>query len=217
MCIIICATGSEHRTHMAASRGEVTRLLAPVRQGETDSKARLVALLHQELAVLARRYMQHERPNHTLQPTALINEAYIRLFGKETPGWQNRAHFLAHAAWAMRQILVDHARSRRTDKRGGRHLTISLDAPLTPSGPPLAETLAAPSRSADVIALDEALTELASFDRRQAQIVELRYFGGMTEVDIGLLLGVTPRTVRRQWTMARLWLKRRLGGPLQPE
>src|SRR5688500_8582219 len=110
---------------MPESPGEVTRLLVGVREGEADSKAQLVALLQKELVGLARRYMRHERPNHTLQPTALINEAYIRLLGKEFPSWQNRAHFLAHAACAMRQILVDHARSHNAGKRGGKQVKIS--------------------------------------------------------------------------------------------
>jgi RNA polymerase sigma factor (TIGR02999 family) len=190
--------------------GDVTRLLVAVRSGDPDANARLMEVLHTELARLARRYMRGERPNHTLQPTALVNEAYIRLLGKESPTWQNRAHFLAHAARAMRQILVDHARANRSDKRGGKHVKISLESVGSDSDRSLAETLASPGPPAEIIALDEALEELSTLDPRQAQVVELRFFGGLLEAEIAELLSVTPRTVRREWSTARLWLQRRL-------
>jgi RNA polymerase sigma-70 factor, ECF subfamily len=194
------------------STGEVTRLLVAVRDGDSQANARLMEMLQTELSRLARRYMRSERVNHTLQPTALVNEAYIRLLGRETPSWQNRAHFLAHAARAMRQILVDHARANRTDKRGGKEVKISIETARTESDRPLAETLAGPARSAEVIALNEALDELSTMDARQAHVVELRFFGGLAESEIAELLGVTVRTVRRDWSTARLWLQRRMKG-----
>lgn len=191
--------------------GEVTRLLVALRSGDLNANARLMEVLHTELARLARRYMRGERPNHTLQPTALVNEAYMRLLGKESPTWQNRAHFLAHAARAMRQILVDHARANRSDKRGGKQVKISIESARTDSGQSLAETLASPGPpAAEVIALDEALEELTTLDPRQAQVVELRFFGGLSEAEIADVLSVTPRTVRRDWSTARLWLQRRM-------
>jgi RNA polymerase sigma-70 factor, ECF subfamily len=192
-------------THKA---GEVTRLLVAVRHGEPDAKERLMEVLHSELARLARRYMRGERLNHTLQPTALINEAYIRLLARESPDWQNRAHFLAHAARAMRQILVDHARAKRSDKRGGHQVMVSMDSVRSGADAPLAEALASPVQPADVLALHDALEELAGLDPRQAQVVELRFFGGLSEVEIAEMLRVTTRTVRRDWSTARLWLQR---------
>lgn len=195
---------------MTQSTGEVTRLLVALRHGDADAKAQLMELLHAELAQLARRYMRQERPNHTLQPTALVNEAYIRLLGKEHVDWQNRPHFLAHAARAMRQVLVDHARGHRADKRGGTQVKLSLEDADVSSGEPVGEILLSPDRNAEVVAVDNALEELAQLDPRQAQIVELRFFGGLTEKEIGDLLDVTERTVRREWRTARLWLQRRL-------
>jgi RNA polymerase sigma-70 factor (ECF subfamily) len=197
-------------TPVTQSPGDVTGLLMAMRDGVADARSRLIELLHRELAQLARRYMRRERPNHTLQATALVNEAYIRLLGREPVDWRNRAHFLAHAARAMRQVLVDHARGRRADKRGGQHNTVSIDDDGALSGSRLAERLASPDPGADVLALSDALDELARLDPRQASIVELRYFGGLTEQDIGELLGVTPRTVRRDWSTARLWLRRHI-------
>jgi RNA polymerase sigma-70 factor, ECF subfamily len=164
--------------------------------------------LHAELAQLARRYMRRERPNHTLQPTALVNEAYIRLFGRQAADWQNRAHFLAHAAHTMRQVLVDHARARWTDKRGGKHIRLSLDEAGAKEH--LGKTLGYSDRSVDVLALNDALDELAQLDPRQTSVVELRFFGGLTEKEISELLGVTVRTVRRDWSTARLWLRRHI-------
>jgi RNA polymerase sigma factor (TIGR02999 family) len=195
---------------MTKASGDVTRLLVAIRKGESGSKEQLVELLQKELALMARRFMRHQRANHTLQPTALVNEVYIRLLGEEPSTWQNRAHFLACAARAMRQILVDHARRGAAGKRGGKQPTVSIEDRLRPSGLPLEQTLIASGRTAEVIALDEALDALAMLDRRQAHIVELRFFGGLTEMEIGNLLGIAERTVRREWTIARLWLRRRL-------
>jgi RNA polymerase sigma-70 factor, ECF subfamily len=190
--------------------GEVTRLLAGVREGAPESKSRLIELLQNELKSLARKYMRGERKNHTLQTTALINEAYIRLLGTENPAWQNRLHFLAHAARAMRQILVDHARQQRSAKRGGKEVRISLDHAIGSSDSPLVDTIPAPTRNAQLLALDEALNELAQLDSRQAEIVELRYFGGLSEKEIGASLHISDRTVRRDLQTANLWLKHRL-------
>ena len=195
---------------MTEPAGDVTRLLVAVRGGDSQANAQLMDMLHAELSRLARRYMRSERVNHTLQPTALVNEAYIRLIGKESPNWQNRAHFLAHAAHAMRQILVDHARATRTNKRGGKYVKVSIETARPGSDRPLAEMLVAPERPAEVIALNEALDELATLDLRQARVVELRFFGGLAEREIAELLGVTERTVRRDWSTARLWLQRRI-------
>lgn len=193
--------------------GAVTQLLGKVREGNVGAEAELVELLYAELQRLARRYMRKERPTHTLQPTALVNEAYIRLIGQEAPSWQNRAHFLAHAARAMRQILVDHARRRRTDKRGGQHFIVSLDEITSEIGEPLNNEAVRRSRNTEeLLAIDEALTALASLDPRQAQIVELRFFSGLDEKQIAQALDISERSVRRDFRTARLWLRRRMKG-----
>lgn len=201
---------------MTQNAGRVTQLLVAVRAGDRDANGQLMEVLHAELRRLARRYMRGERPNHTLQPTALVNEAYIRLLAKDSPDWQNRAHFMAHAARAMRQILVDHARANRTDKRGGKQLKVSIEGARSGADMRVIEALAAPARPAEVIALDEALEELGRLDARQAQIVELRSFGGMSDSEIADLLGISTRTVGRESQTARLWLRRHMesqGGP----
>ena len=194
----------------ASAAGEVTQLLVAIRDGDASAPSRLMELLHAELAQLARRYMRRERPNHTLQATALVNEAYLRLLGKEPMAWQNRSHFLAHAARAMRQVLVDHARGHRADKRGGKQVMLSIDEEGVLSREVVGDTLAVHDRSADVLALNDALDELARLDPRQGSIVELRFFGGLTEQEIAELLGITTRTVRRDWRTARLWLRRHI-------
>jgi RNA polymerase sigma-70 factor (ECF subfamily) len=200
---------------LASSPGDVTQLLVAMRDGDAGAQSQLMELLHSGLAQLARRYMRRERPNHTLQATALVNEAYIRLLGREPMDWQSRAHFVAHAARAMRQVLVDHARGHRADKRGGKQIMLSLDDagvhPRDPSSEPLA-LHSLHGRSADVLALNDALDALARLDARQASIVELRFFGGLTEKEIGELLGVTTRPVRRDGSTARLWLRRHIDG-----
>jgi RNA polymerase sigma factor (TIGR02999 family) len=178
----------------------VTRLLVRWQRGERECLDQLLPLVHGELRRIARRHMRRESPGHTLQTTALVNEAYIRLVDQTQVTWQNRSHFFSIAAHLMRRILVDHARGSRRQKRGGDFCHLPLNEELAFS----------PAKSATLIALDEALDELAKFDRRKAQVVELRYFGGMTVEEVAEVLGVHGNTVIRDWDAARLWLKREL-------
>ena len=169
--------------------------------GFTSQEERAIAAsLYQELHKLAKRKMRAERVNHTLQPTALVHEAYLKLAEAPNPAWKDRAHFLAVAARVMRHILVDHARSRDADKRGGGALQVTLN-----------EDFVAPnSQGTDVLAVDQALTTLAEFDARQARILELHFFAGMTFDAIAETLDISTRTVKRDWTMARAWLRTEL-------
>jgi RNA polymerase sigma factor (TIGR02999 family) len=180
--------------------GEVTRLLQAWSDGDAAALGQLTPLVHAELRHIARRYMGRERPDHTLQTSALINEAYLRLVHTRGVQWQNRAHFFAISAQVMRRILVDFARARQNLKRGGRARPVSLDE----------ATVAAPERSADLLALNEALERLAALSPRQSRVVELRYFGGLTEAEMAEVLSVSPRTVRHDWGLARAWLYREL-------
>jgi RNA polymerase sigma-70 factor (ECF subfamily) len=168
--------------------------------GDGEAPARLIPLVYEELRRLARQYLQRERPDHTLQATGLVHEAYLRLVDQTTRTWQNRAHFFGVAAQVMRRILVDYARSHRAAKRGGTWDKIAFDEALAP----LAE------RSIDLIALDDALKDLLTFDPRQSQIVELRFFGGLTNEEIGEVLGVSSTTVKREWRIAKAWLRREI-------
>ena len=177
--------------------GEVTELLRSVRAGNPESEARLIDLIYGELRELASIQMRGENPSHTLTPTALVNEAYLRLAGALHHSFQDRTHFLAVAANAMRRILVDHARARLTAKRGGAVVPISL------------EEASVPDREHDdarIIAVNDALERLSRVSVRQGRVVELRYFAGLTEEEIASVLGVTRRTVNRDWQMARAWL-----------
>jgi RNA polymerase sigma-70 factor, ECF subfamily len=186
---------------VASSADDITEWLARWNEGDETALEKLVPLVYQELHRLASRYMRGERSGHLLQTTALVNEAYLRLHNTNGIRWQNRNHFYAVAARAMRRILVDFARARNQQKRnGGRQ--VSLDDALTIGG----------DRNADILALDDALTTLAKLDHRQSQIVELRFFGGLTEPDIARTLGVSPRTVSSEWRLARSWLLRELDG-----
>ena len=179
-----------------ASSSEFTRLLAEWKKGNRDVEARLFALIYDELHRLASHYLRDERPDHTLQATALVNEAFIRLMAQSSADWHDRAHFFAVAAKSMRRILVDYARAHRAGKRGGGMPKVSLDEPLTLCAEP-----------PDVMmALDEALDRLAQLDPRQSKVVELRYFAGFTVAEVARLLGVSPKTVDRDWDMARAWL-----------
>lgn len=181
-----------------ASPHEITRLLADWSKGDRDALARLTPLVHAELRRIARRQMGRERTGHTLQATALINEAYLRLAGREGFEWHDRLHFFAVCAQVMRHILIDHARARGRDKRGGDALRVSLaDAALV-----------AGQRSADLVALDEALSALESLDARKGRIIELRYFAGLTIEETAEVLGIAPVTVRREERRARAWLHR---------
>ncbi len=185
---------------------DITGLLARWRDGDPSALDALVPLVHQELHRLAGIYMRGERPGHTLQTTALVNEAYLRLHEAGGIRWQNRTHFFAVAARAMRRILVDVARAHRRHKRdGGRQ--VDLDEAMS----------IAIERSPDLIAVDDALTTLSSLDQRQSQIVELKFFGGLTETEIAELLNVSPRTVSGEWRLARSWLLRELGRQAEQE
>lgn len=179
---------------------EVTQLLVAWRQGDQAALERLVPIVYQELRRLAHRYMAGQRPEHTLQTTALVNETYLRLFGFEQVQWQDRAHFFAVSAQLMRRILVDFARSRGSLKRGGGGQRVTLSEGLAVSRP----------RSEDLIALDDALKALAEVDERKSKVVELRFFGGLNVEDTAEVLNVSPGTVLRDWKLARLWLLARL-------
>lgn len=171
------------------------------------SAARLMPIVYDELRRLAAGYLRRERPGQTIQATALVHEAYLRLVAEQAHHWKNRTHFLAVAALSMRQILVERARRRAAAKRGGNPERITLDDHLLASEP----------SGVDVLALDEALNRLARLDAQQARIVELRYFGGLTIEEIAETLDISPATVKRHWTLARAWLKRELAGEAPPQ
>jgi RNA polymerase sigma-70 factor (ECF subfamily) len=179
---------------------QVSKLLLAWSEGEEGAYEQLVPLVYEELHRLAKRYMGKERSGHTLQTSALVNEAYLRLVGAKEVRWQNRAHFFAVSARMMRRILVDFARAKHELKRGGGALQVSL-----------AEALAvSPEPGSDLVALDEALTRLALLHPRQAEVVEMRYFGGLSEEEVAQVLKVSLRTVQKDWRLARLWLYREL-------
>lgn len=178
----------------------VTQMLVDWSKGDTDAPARLMPLVYDELRQLAHHYLRRERADHTLQATGLVHEAYLRLVDQSTTTWQNRAHFFGVAAQVMRRILVDYARAHRAEKRGGDRQKLAFDEALTPSA----------ERSVDLIALDDALKDLVTFDARQSRIVELRFFGGLTIEEVGEVLDVSPRTIKREWRMARAWLRREI-------
>ncbi len=183
-----------------ASKQEVTQLLRAWSRGEEAAVDQLYQLVYDELRRLARRYMSREKPGHTMQTTALVNEAYLRLAEVKDLNWQDRAHFFAVSANVMRRILIDAARARRTERRGGDEFPIALeDAPdLTPKSDP------------DLIALDDALNALASVNQRQSRVVELRYFGGLSVEETAEVLKVSPDTVMRDWRFAKAWLRREM-------
>ncbi len=175
---------------------QITHLLLAWGNGDEAALGQLMPLVYNELRKVAARHLRRQRPNHTLQTTDLVNEAYMRLIDSSQVRWQNRAHFFAVSAQLMRRILVDFARERNNLKRGGGAQQVSLDEGL----------VVAPERGADLLALDEALTRLAALNARQAQVVELRYFGGLNEEETAEALKVSLRTVQRDWNLARLWL-----------
>ena len=183
---------------MTPSSESITQLLTEWRDGDETALDRLVPLVYEELRRLAHHYLRRERPGYTLQTTALVNEAYLKLVDHKGMRWQNRAHFYAVAAQAMRRILVDHARSRDAAKRGGGANLIGLDEAAT----------AAQMQAANLLALDEALNQLALIDKRKSRIVELRYFGGMSVEETAEVIGVSPVTVMREWSSAKAWLLR---------
>ena len=179
---------------------EVTQLLLAWNKGDHSAFDRLIPLVHSELHRLARRYMRDERAGHLLQTSALVNEAYLRLIDARQAQWQNRAHFFGIAARLMRRILVDFARSRGYQKRGGGVKAVTLDN----------AALVSDQKGPDLLALDEALLSLAELDPRQSKVVELRFFGGLTNEEAAEVLKVSVRTVRRDWSFARSWLHREL-------
>ncbi len=182
------------------STQSVTDLLQAWASGDKAALDDLLPLVYDELRRQARRYMRAQPVGHTLQTTALVHEAYLRLFGESAMEWKGRAHFFGVAAKAMRSILVDHARARRAAKRGGEARAITLEE----------AGLAGPEASVDVLALDDALGRLAELDLRKSHLVELRYFGGLGIDEAAAVLGVSPATVKREWTTARAWLRREL-------
>jgi RNA polymerase sigma factor (TIGR02999 family) len=184
----------------ASSAQNVTRLLQDWRRGNSVALEELLPLVHQELRRLARRHMFGERAGHTLQTTALVNEAYLRLANSRRVNWQNRAHFFAISAQLMRRILVDHARARGYQKRGGGIPKVTLDEALI--GPE--------ERGRDLVALDDALTALAEVDVRKSKVVELRFFGGLSVEETAEVLKVSPETVMRDWRLAKAWLAREM-------
>jgi RNA polymerase sigma factor (TIGR02999 family) len=186
----------------STSSHEVTGLLAKWSGGDKEAEKDLFRLVHQELRRIARRYFGHWQRGQTLQTTAVVNEAYVRLVAQRASSWQNRAHFFAVSAKAMRHILIDHARARGYAKRGGGRARVTFD-----------EAEVAPlEKAADLVALDEALTRLADDYPRRSQVVELRYFGGLTNEEIAEVLKVSPATVERDWRYARAWLHQKLTG-----
>jgi RNA polymerase sigma factor (TIGR02999 family) len=182
------------------STHEVTELLIEWSNGDKAALDKLMPLIHEELRRLAHHYMSNERPGHTLQTTALVNEAYLRLVNRKGVHWQNRAHFFAIAATLMRSILVDHARSHASAKRGGGGPKVEIDEAM----------IVSQERAAEVLALDDVLTKLAKFDPQQSRIVELRFFGGLTIEETAEVLDLSPATIKREWTAARAWLYREL-------
>jgi RNA polymerase sigma factor (TIGR02999 family) len=182
----------------------VTELLIGWSKGDKEALDGLVPLVYEELRRQASRYLRHERVGHTLQTTALIHEAYLRLIDQKNVHWQNRAHFFGIAAQLMRRILVDHARTKKRAKRGGSNIRVSfVEAEAMAQGPDL-----------DIVALDEALERLAAIDEQQSRIVELKFFSGLTVDETAEVLGISPATVKRDWSMAKAWLHREVSGEL---
>jgi RNA polymerase sigma factor (TIGR02999 family) len=186
----------------AEPSSSITKLLFRWREGDHDALQQLMPLVYDELRRLAHHYLRQERSDHTLQSTALVHEAYLRLAGENPPEWQNRAHFFGIAANVMRRILVEHARGRKAAKRGGDVCYLNLDETVAFSNP----------INLDVLELDRALSELAELDEQQSRIVELRFFAGLSIEDTSEVLGISPATVKRDWITARAWLYRALTG-----
>jgi RNA polymerase sigma factor (TIGR02999 family) len=182
-----------------ASSARVSELLVDWGHGDQEAREALIPLVYDELRRMARRYLWRERPDHTFQSAALVNEAYLRMVHQEPPQWQNRAHFFGVAAQLMRHILVDHARNRRAAKRGAGASRLTLDSKI-----------ALPQQEVDVVSLDDALTSLANLDSHQSRIVELRFFGGLSIEETAVVLGISPATVKREWATARVWLQREM-------
>src|SRR6266545_894197 len=182
----------------ASAPADVTQLLIAWSDGDQAARERLMSVVYEELHRLARRYMRNESPGHTLQTSALVHEAFIRLVDQRNVHWQNRAHFFGIAAQMMRRILVDHARTKKRAKRGGSDVRVSLSE----------ATLKTQGQDLDIVALDEALERLAAIDEQQSRIVELRFFSGLTVEETAEVLAISPATVKRDWSMAKAWLHR---------
>jgi RNA polymerase sigma factor (TIGR02999 family) len=182
------------------SSTRINRLLADWGQGNEEAREALIPVVYNELRRQARRNLRGERPDHTLESAALVNEAYLRLVRQEAPQLQNRAHFFGVAAQLMRHILVDHARNRLAAKRGAGAPRLALDPEIIPAQTP----------GIDLVALDDALGKLAALDSQQARVIELRFFGGLSIEEAAVVLGVSPATVKREWATARAWLRREL-------
>ena len=193
---------AEHASSASPAATEVTQILLNWRAGDSDAAARLMPVVYEELRRLARDYLRRERAEHTLQPTALVHEAYLRLVDDNSVSWQSRAHFYGIAAKLMRRILVDHARARNAAKRGGLAEKVPLDE---------ARDLP-PAATNDLVALDGALEQLAKAYPRKSEVVELKFFGGLEANEIAEVLQVSPKTVLRDWQFAKLWLCRELAG-----
>lgn len=181
---------------MVSSPGDITELLLALRAGNPAAEAKLIPAVYEQLHRLANHYMRQERPDHTLQPTALVNEAYLRLTAQPIIDWKDRAHFFGVAARVMRQIVIEYARAHGAKKRGAFIQKVFLDEALEFS----------PERSRELIALDEALKNLEQLSPRQSRVVELRFFGGLSVEETAEVLGTSPRTVKRDWNVARAWL-----------
>jgi RNA polymerase sigma factor (TIGR02999 family) len=184
----------------SSQSSRVTQLLGTFKPGDRHAGEQLFKDVYTELRALATRYLRRERKSHTLQPTALVHEAYLKLVGHTSVDWQGRAHFFAFAAQAMRQILVDHARRHRAEKRGGDRHRITLDDNMVIES----------NRDVDLLALEDALAKLTKLDPRQAQMIELRFFGGLSIEEVAKVMGTSKRSVEREWTMVRAWLRREL-------
>lgn len=182
------------------SRKDVTDLLIDWGKGDQEALRALMPLVYDELHRLASRYLRNERPGHTLQTTALVHEAYLKLVDQTNTSWQNRVQFFAAAAQVMRHILVDYARSRRAFKRGGDYCRLSLDEAI----------ISSEEKDPDLLILNEALERLAAIDAQQSRVVELRVFGGLTVEETAEALSVSPRTVKREWSMAKAWLHKQI-------
>ncbi|HBE71782.1 MAG TPA: RNA polymerase subunit sigma [Planctomycetaceae bacterium] len=186
---------------------DVTRVLDAISAGDASASDALLPLVYEELRRLGSQRLSRERAGHTLQPTALVHEAFLRLVGSEEQSWENRGHFFAAAAEAMRRILIDNARQKRSQKRGGELARVPLDDD--------AHVATFSDDHEELLSLDEALTALANHDAQAAELVKLRYFGGLTIDQAAEVLGVSPRTAKRYWTYARAWLKRAIDGETQ--
>ena len=188
---------------MESRGGEITRLLTAWRQGDRAALDRLWPLIRTDLLGLARRHLKSERKNHTIQPSSLVQEAFVRLMPEGDSGWNDRAHFYAVASQIMRHVLVDYARRRLRQKRGSGAVHIPIDA----------AAVLAPRQVEQIVAVDLALQRLAKADERKSRVFEMRFFGGLTVEEVGAILGVSPNTVIRDWNFARAWIKRELGNP----